>query len=213
LAALGVNIEAPLDVVQHCLDELGICFCFAPLMHPAMKRVAEVRKRLAIPTIFNLLGPLCNPASAPYQLLGVGRAELRTRLAAALRLLGTRRTAVVCGEDGLDEVTLGGPTKVTIVENDSTAELTWNPADFGLTPAGWDELLVDSPASSAALIGRVLAGEPGPPRDVVVLNAAAALWTAGHASSLVELARLAGEAIDSGRARQLLARLIEVSRS
>ena len=121
LAALGVNIEADLATVERCLDELGICFCFAPLMHPSMRHVAAVRRKLGVPTIFNLLGPLCNPASAPFQLLGVGRPDLRDRLAAALRLLGTQRSAVVCGSDGLDEVTLNGPTHVYVVEHQTHA--------------------------------------------------------------------------------------------
>src|SRR5436190_10583843 len=113
LQQLGVNVEATVPVVETCLDELGICFCFAPLLHPAMKQVAEVRRKLGVPTIFNLLGPLTNPASAPFQMIGVGRPELRHLLAQALTLLGTRHAIVVHGDDGLDEVTLGGLTQVT----------------------------------------------------------------------------------------------------
>ena len=109
LATLGVNIEADLATVERCLEQLGICFCFAPLLHPSMKNVSAVRRRLGVPTIFNFLGPLCNPARAPFQLLGVGRPDLRDRVAAALAKLGTQRAAVLCGSDGLDEVTLGRP--------------------------------------------------------------------------------------------------------
>ena len=115
LAELGVNINASLERVEACLDQLGICFCFAPLMHPSMKRVAEVRKKLGMPTIFNLLGPLSNPAGAPFQVVGVGLPDLRPLLAEALQLLGSQRAIVVQGEDGLDEVTLAGPTRVTEV--------------------------------------------------------------------------------------------------
>ena len=112
LAVLGVNVEADVACVERCLDELGICFCFAPLLHNAMKHVAPVRKKLGVPTIFNILGPLINPAGASRQLLGVGRAELRPLLAEALVLLGTERSVVVHGSDGLDEVTLTGPRKL-----------------------------------------------------------------------------------------------------
>ncbi len=114
LQALGVNIEASVESVEKCLNEVGICFCFAPLMHHSMKNVAQVRRDLGVPTIFNLLGPLCNPAGAPYQLMGVGRPELRPLMAEALQSLGVRRAVVVSGEDGLDEVTLGGVTNVSI---------------------------------------------------------------------------------------------------
>ncbi len=213
LAALGVNIDADIPTVQRCLDELGICFCFAPLMHPSMKHVAAVRRRLATPTIFNLLGPLCNPAGAPYQLLGVGRPELRGCLSAALLRLGTRRSAVVCGCDGLDEVTLNGATEVALVADDRIEELTWNPSEFGLAETTLESLLVDGPEASAAIILEILSGTNGVPRDIVVMNAAAALWTAGQCSDLCASAACAAEAIDSGAARHLLKQLAKASRS
>ena len=131
LAVLGVNVEAGVACVERCLDELGICFCFAPLLHDAMKHVAPVRKKLGVPTIFNILGPLINPAGASRQLLGVGRAELRPLLAEALVLLGTARSVVVHGSDGLDEVTLTGPTEVTEAAG-QVRHFQWTPADFGL---------------------------------------------------------------------------------
>ena len=130
LAALGVNIEADLATVERCLEQLGICFCFAPLLHPSMKNVSAVRKRLGVPTIFNLLGPLCNPARAPFQLLGVGRPDLRDRVAAALAKLGTQRAAVLCGSDGLDEVTLAGPTAVSLVGDGPITTLSLDPSRF-----------------------------------------------------------------------------------
>ena len=209
LAQLGVNIEADVPRVEACLDELGICFCFAPLLHRAMKHVAPVRKKLGMPTIFNILGPLANPASAPFQLLGVARPELRALLSEALSLLGARRVLVVHGSDGLDEVTLGGATYVTEAAGDKFREFQWNPSDFGLQSASRDSLLVDGPEQSAAVIRDILDNRPGPPRDVVVANAAAALWTVGKDESLSACARLADEAIHSGTARGLLARLVE----
>jgi anthranilate phosphoribosyltransferase len=209
LSALGVNIEADVALVESCLDELGICFCFAPLLHGAMKHVAGVRRQLGTPTIFNLLGPLSNPAGAPFQLLGVGRPELRPLVAEALALLGTERAVVVCGEDGLDEVTLTGITRVTEVRAGQLREFAWHPNDFDLEASGLQGLRVTDPEESAAMIRRVLAGDAGAPRDIVVLNAAAALWTAGKSASLAECARLASEAIDSGAARRLLAQLAE----
>ncbi len=213
LAELEVNIEASVSIVERCLDELGICFCFAPSLHPAMKHVATARRTLGVPTIFNLLGPLCNPASAQFQLLGVGKPHLRQKLSTALSLLGARRAVVVSGDDGLDEVTLSGPTRVTLVVGDSLRELTWTPADFGLAEGDKSSMLVDGPAASAAIIRDILAGRSGPSREIVVLNAAAALWTAGVSESLPECARRAADAIDSGAARTLLNRLAEVSRA
>jgi anthranilate phosphoribosyltransferase len=212
LSALGVNIDADVATVERCLDELGICFCFAPLMHPSMKHVAAVRRQLGTPTIFNLLGPLCNPARAPYQLLGVGRPELRGRLAAALQKLGTRRSAVLSGSDGLDEVTLGGETNVSLVTAQNVAELVWEPGDFGLSTHPLDSLLVDGPAASAALIRRVLDGSTGAARDIVLMNAAAALWTAQQCPDLRDAMAQVVDAIDSGAARRLLDQLARLSR-
>ena len=213
LAELGVNVNADLPVVERCLDTLGICFCFAPLFHPAMKRVGAVRARLGVPTIFNLLGPLSNPAGASFQLLGVGKPHLRDLLARALLLLGTERAVIVCGEDGLDEVTIAAPTRATDVSRGQFRELTWTPETFGLQPSPIDALVVDGPAASAATISSVLAGTPGPARDIVVANAAAALWAAGKADSLHQCAELAAASIDSGAARELLQRLIELTDS
>ena len=213
LQQLGVNIDASVERVSACLDELGICFCFAPLLHGAMKQVAEVRRSLGVPTIFNLLGPLTNPAGAAYQLLGVGRAELRPLLAEVLARLGTRRALVVRGDDGLDEVTLSGPTQAIEVVGGQLHELTWTPADFGLEPAGLESLQVDGPTASAAIIRRVLAGERGPARDIVVLNAAAALWLAGRAATLTLAAQQAAAALDSGATAELLQKLVHYSHS
>jgi anthranilate phosphoribosyltransferase len=208
LAELGVNIQATVPQVEACLNELGLCFCFAPLMHPSMKHVAAVRKRLAIRTIFNLLGPLVNPAGACYQVLGAGRPELRTLLAGAMARLGTRRTFVVSGEDGLGDVTLAGETHVTEVCDGAVREFTWQPDAFGIQRASLDSLTVDGPSASAAIIRRILAGERGPARDIVVLNAAAGLMAAGQSADPRVAAATAEQAIDSGGARLLLDRLV-----
>ena len=211
LVELGVNIEATVDIVEACLEQLGICFCFAPLLHPAMRHVAPVRKQLGVPTIFNLLGPLCNPAAAPYQLLGVGRPELRTTLAQALAMLGTERALVVTGADGMDELTLTGDTHVTLVENGSTTDQTWTPADFGLPTADLADLQVETPQESAERIGAIFSGEPGPARDIVVMNAAAAIWLTGRETSLEAAAEQAAAAIDDGRCRERLDQLGQLS--
>jgi anthranilate phosphoribosyltransferase len=211
LKELGVNIDASVACVERCLDELGLCFCFAPLLHQSMKHVAQVRRKLGFPTIFNLLGPLANPASARFQLLGVGKPHLRPLLADALARLGIERAIVVCGEDGLDEVTLSGTTHVSEVRSGEVREFTWTPADFDLPAAGLESMLVESPEQSAAMIGRILKGESGPPRDIVVLNAAAALWTAGKTDTPAAAAGLAATAIDTGAARELLTRLVDAT--
>ncbi len=209
LVELGVNIEADVPTVEACLDELGICFCFAPLLHGAMKYVAPVRKTIETPTIFNILGPLVNPAGAPFQLLGVGKPNLRPLLAEALLTLGTQRTLVVHGADGLDEVTLGDTTHVTEAAEGTLREFDWTPADFGLEPVAIERLRVDGPQESAQVIRQMLDGQAGPARDVVVANAAAALLTAGRAESLNECVQLAGDAIASGATSELLARLVD----
>ncbi len=211
LAALGVNVEASVEKVEECLDSLGLCFCFAPLLHPSMKRVATVRKKLGVRTIFNLLGPLSNPAGASFQLMGVGIPELQLCLAEALAKLGTRRALVVTGQDRLADVSIAAPTDVIDVSDTALREFTWNPKDFGLETAPIDTLLVDGPESSAAMIREILSGKPGPPRDIIVLNTAAALFTVGVSPEPVECARRAAEAIDSGAAADLLARLVEKS--
>ena len=209
LAALGIQIEAPVHVVERCLDEIGICFCFAPLLHPSMKNVATVRKSLGVPTIFNMLGPLCNPASAPYQLLGVGNLDIRQLLAEALNLLGTQRALIVTGEDGLDEVTLAGATHVLEVRDGRVTDFDWRPADFGLAEGTLEELRVENSEQSATMIREVLSGQKGRARDIVIANAAAALWIAEFAPTPSHCAEVAATAIDDGSAVKILERLAE----
>jgi anthranilate phosphoribosyltransferase len=224
LAELGVNINASTAQVESCLNELGLCFCFAPLAHPAMQHVAAVRKKLGIRTIFNILGPLVNPAGACYQLLGAGRPELRPLLAGAIQLLGTKQTYIVSGEDGLGDVTLAGRTYVSAVSVGTSPdanggfrvtnlewEFTWEPEQFGIARQPLAGLAIDSPTDSAALIRKVLAGEQGPARDIVILNAAAALIVAGRAAEPRTAASMASAAIESGAAQELLRRLAACS--
>ena len=202
LQALGICIDPPITTVERCLENIGICFCFAPQLHPAMKHVATVRKQLKLPTIFNLLGPLCNPAEAPYQLLGIGKSGVRHLMAEALRGLGTERTVMVTGSDGLDEVTLNGPTDVFVIEQDSISGTQWEPSDFGLSDRSLESLAVENAADSADIIKKVLSGDKGPHRDIVVLNAAAALWAARVDQDLRNCAERAIEAIDCGAAAE-----------
>jgi len=211
LAELGINLDADAECVERCLAQLGLCFCFAPRFHPAMRHVAEVRKSIAHPTIFNRLGPLCNPAKAECQVLGVGDAGLQEKLASALQKLGTTRSIVVRGDDGVDELSLCGASKVIEVRGDSLTEFSWHPSDFGLSTSDRSMLFADSAASSAKCIREVLSGEPGACRDAVVLNAACALWIAGKSNEPRDCAQLVQSAIDSGAAQELIVKLGNLS--
>lgn len=212
LAELGIDLEATPKRVQQCLEEVGICFCFAPHFHPAMKHVGPVRREISHPTIFNRLGPLVNPAGADRQVLGVGAAQLQDAMAQALQRLGTRRSLVVRGEDGVDEISLSAKTRVLEVKPTSIREHVWSPADFGLQPAARDELYADDPTASAACIREVFDGAPGPKRDVVVMNAAAGLWIADAASDLRQCAQRVEEVLDSGKVKELVAALSSATR-
>ena len=176
-----------------------------------MKRVAAVRKQLGVRTIFNLLGPLCNPAGAVYQLMGVGLGSWRRTLAEALAKLGTTRSLVVTGEDGLADITLAGKTDVTEVHEGKLREFVWKADDFGIASTTLETLEVDGPESSAAMIRKILSGQSGPARDIVILNAAAGLFAAGAADEPRQCAERAAEAIDSGAAGKLLADLAALS--
>ena len=217
LEQLGVAVGLPSEISAQQLETIGICFCLAPVHHPAMARVGPLRRSLGRPTVFNLVGPLCNPAGASVQVIGVGRAAAREPLAEAARLLGAQRTLVVSGHVGddtntkvFDEVSLFGPTDVIDVAAGTTTRSRWTPEDFGIATqpsARLDELSVAGPAESAAAIRDVLAGAKGPRRDVVVLNAAAVLWAAGTAGDLPAARSTAEAAIDSGAAANLVDRL------
>jgi anthranilate phosphoribosyltransferase len=204
LRALGVGVDAELNVVERCLDELGICFCFAPLWHPSVRHVAAVRRQLGVPTLFNWIGPLCNPARAAHQVLGVGRAGLRMILAEALSTLGTTRSAVLHGDDGLDEVTLAATTRVSLVEGGVQRELCWDATDFGLPTMRLESIRTTGAEESAATIRDVLRGTPGPATDIVVANAAAALWVFGLDPAMSGCVRRAQQVIADGSAAELL---------
>ena len=211
LKELGVKIDCSLETVQKSLDQLGICFCFAPLFHPSVKKVTKVRKKLTHPTIFNLLGPLCNPAKAPYQLLGAGRGETREMLASALNRLGIRRALVVHGQDGLGEISNSHPTEVSEVRDGRIAHRTISPADFGLEPTNSVELKAIDASDSADKIRRILDGQQGAARNVVVINAAAALWISGISEDLRLATDRCARAIDNGQAKEMLADLVEIT--
>jgi anthranilate phosphoribosyltransferase len=212
LAALGVAIAGNPARARRCLEVANLAFCFAPHFHPALSHIAPLRRRLRVRTLFNCLGPLANPGRAPYQLLGVGRPELLEPLAGALAHLGTRRSLLVIGRDGLGEVTLSAPTRVVEVCGTKVREWEWTPEDFGLRPCSLGDLRADGPEESATVITAVLAGRDGPAARVVLANAAAALLAAERVGSPAEGVAVASEALFSGRAAQVLERLIAGSR-
>jgi len=212
LAALGVGVTATPKVSQSCLDELGICFMFAPLYHGATARVAGVRRELGVHTTFNLLGPLTNPAGAPRQIIGVWHASLVEPLARTLAALGTRRAWVVHGRDGLDEITISDKTLVAEAADGDVRTFEIEPEDFGLTRASLAELRGGDAELNARIIRDVLAGERrDAARSLVAANAAGALYVGGVAASLPEAAALAAESIDSGAALDKLRQLVEAT--
>ncbi len=213
LQALRVNIEADKETVERCIREVGIGFLFAPLMHRAMKYAIGPRRELAIRTVFNILGPLTNPARARRQVLGVFHERLVEPVAGVLRNLGAQRAMVVHSRDGMDEISLCDETTVARVGGEGTELMTLCPEDVGLARAGREELAADSAGESAARIRSILEGQAGAPRDMVLLNAGAAIYVGGKVEDLQAGVEAAAEAIDSGRARETLARLAEVSRT
>lgn len=211
LAALGVNLDADPKAEARCLAEAGVCFCFAVRHHPAMKYAVPVRKSLAVRTIFNVLGPLTNPAGARRQLMGVFDDALVETIAEVLAALGAERVMVVHAEDGLDEISTTGPTHLAELIDGKVTSRTVKPEDFGLARASIDDLAVASAEDSAGRIRALLGGKAGPDRDVVVLNAAAALAVAGKARSIADALPLAGKSIDSGAAAAALDKLVAIS--
>jgi anthranilate phosphoribosyltransferase len=208
---LGVKVTAAPAVVERTLHDAGIAFFFAPTFHPSMKHAAPTRRELGIRTAFNLLGPLTNPAGASRQIVGVPKSELTELLARALMLLGSARAWVVHGADGIDEISTTGYTKVSECRNGAVHTFYVHPADFGFQKAAPEDLKGGDAAENAAIVRRILAGEQGPPSDVVVLNAGAALFVAGRADSVAAGVRLARQALDSGAARATLDRMVSSS--
>lgn len=211
LATLGINLQLSADALSRCLTETNFCFMFAQQHHPATKRVQLIRKQLALRTIFNFLGPLANPAGASLQVLGVSSRAMLEPMAQALAALGAKRALVVCGADGLDELTLTGPTFAYEIANGKVSSYTINPTDLGLSLRQPAEIRGFEALESAAMTRQILAGEKGALRDIVVLNAAAAFYIADLCSSIAEGISKAEAIIDSGSAAQTLQRIIDVT--
>ncbi len=212
LEGLGVNLTLTPQQVAQSIREVGVGFMFAPNHHPAMKHAAPVRKELGMRTILNILGPLTNPAGAPNQVMGVFHADLVGIQARVLKMLGSRHVLTVHGHDGLDEITLTGPTYVAELKHDFITEYTVEPKQFGLDAAPIEAIQVKDAAESRARVESVLANEPGPSRDVVILNAAAALYVSGVAPSLWDGVALARDALATGGARAKLDQLVAFTR-
>ncbi len=213
LLELGVNIEAGPEKVAECLDEAGIGFLFAPLLHGAMKHAIGPRREIGTRTVFNILGPLTNPAGARRQLLGVFDASLTEKLAGVLQMLGSERAYVVHGSDGLDEITSTGPSQVTELKNGVLRTFEVAPGCFGFETATAADLLGGTAADNAAILRSVLEGKPGPAKDVVVMNAAAAVAAGDLAEDLPSGTAVAEESIASGAALAALEKLVEISNS
>lgn len=213
LEALGVKIELNAEQVQQCLQEIGIGFMFAPAFHPAMKYAAVPRREIGIRTVFNILGPLTNPADAKAQVLGVAEESLVEKLALVLQGLGCQHALVAHGEDGLDEITVTGKTKVCELKDGNINSYSVSPEDFGLPSANLDSLKGGTLEENAALLRGVLSGASGPRRDVVLINAAAVLLAGNRVETLKQGVTLAGEVIDGGRATEKLEQLIKLTQS
>jgi len=213
LELLGVNVGASVDVQARCLEEAGACFCFAIHHHPATKHAIGPRKSLGFPTIFNVLGPLTNPAAAPRQLIGIYDRNLVGKMAHALARLGAERAMVVHGFDGLDEITLTDKTLIAHVEDGQVRLEDLDPADLGFARCKLEQLQVTTLEDAARVVREILGGNPGPKRDIVELNSAAALTVAGTAENLAQGVELARQAIDSGAAMASLEKMAEVSNS
>ncbi len=211
LRQLGVNLELDVAAIEECLRRVGIAFCFAPLLHPAMRHVQPVRRELGIRTLFNFLGPLLNPAGAHYQLLGVGDPSMQSTVAHAVARLGCKRVWVVRGAEGLDEVSPTGPTRVFDVADGVVTEFEIKPEDFGLEPCPLADLVVNSVAESAEMIESVLRGAPGAARTAVLINAAATLLLVGQATDPAQATARAAAALDQGHALAKLEQLIRVT--
>jgi len=209
--ALGVKVDAPKERVEECIAKLGMGFLFAPLLHVAMKYAVQPRRDIGIRTVFNLLGPLTNPAMATHQLIGLYSGDLVGMIAHVLKNLGSVCAMVVHGMEGLDEISLCGPTKVAELRGGQVKEYMVEPEQFGLKRCRMEELRGGNAEQSAAIVRGVLQGDKGPARDVVLLNGGAALYVGGSAATIQDGMGLAAESIDSGKASEKLARLVEMT--
>jgi anthranilate phosphoribosyltransferase len=208
MEALGVNINLPPARLAVCLEEIGITFLFAPAVHSAMKYVQSARRELGLRTVFNLLGPLTNPAHASAQVVGVYSVALVEKLAEALSMLGLHRALVVHGLDGLDEITITGPTRIAELREGTVRTYEVTPEEFGMNRGTLDEISGGDVAANAYIIRDILAGKKSPRKDVVLLNAAAALLAAGKVDHLADALPLASKSIDSGAASEKLQALV-----
>lgn len=213
LNELGVDLAMPPDAVGRCIDEVGVGFLFAPALHPAMKHAIGPRREIGVRTVFNCLGPMTNPAGAQRQLIGVYAPELTELVAHALRDLGSTHAMVVHGTDGLDEISTIGPTQITELRDGQVRTRILDASELGVPKANPEDLAGADAAESARMLLGLLDGEPGPRRDIAVLNAGAAIVVGGLAGDLAEGMEMAAEAIDSGAARQRLDALTEFSQS
>jgi anthranilate phosphoribosyltransferase len=213
LEHLGLNINLSPEAISKCIEQVGIGFMFAPNHHPAMKNVAPIRKELGVRTIFNILGPLTNPASAPNILMGVFHPDLVGIQVRALQRLGAEHALVVYGRDGMDEVSLGAATMVGELKNGEIAEYEIHPEDFGLPMASNRSLKVETPEQSRAMLMSVLENQAGPPRDIVIFNTAAALYAANVADTIEAGIAKSRAAIESGAAKAKLEQLIKMSKT
>jgi len=211
LEALGVKIDLPPAGVEHCIAEAGIGFCFAPVFHPSMRHAGAPRRELGIPTVFNFLGPLTNPAGATRQALGVSDPRMLPKMVETLSRLGSKHVVAFHGDGGLDELATSGPSQVLELKEGETSEWTIDPRELGFAPASLADVSGGSSEENATHVRRVLDGEHGPRRDIVVLNAAAGLVAAGRAASIEQGVARAEAAIDDGAAAETLERLITVS--
>jgi anthranilate phosphoribosyltransferase len=210
LSELGVEVAPEPQRVRECIETLGIGFMLAPIFHPSMKRVAPIRRELGMRTVFNILGPLTNPAGAKYQVMGVYDPSLCEKLAGALKILGAERAMVVHGS-GLDEITNTGPTLISELNRGSLKTYTVTPEDFGYPRVALEEIGGGSPEENARKLVEILSGAKNPGRDIVAMNTGAALYISGIADTLSDGARMAEEAIDSGRALEMLKRMVSAS--
>lgn len=216
LEQLGVKLNVTSETLTQCLDQAGICFCFAPLHHPAMKYAGPIRAELGFRTIFNMLGPLTNPAGAKRQIMGVFDADLTEPIAEVLNSLGSTHAMIVNGKFGngcLDELSTLGPSQISEVKDGNVSTTTLDPATLQLASNDPQPLLVDSPDASAAKLREVFAGQQGSPRDIVLLNAAAALVVGGVAKDLASGVQLAGDAVDQGAVTDTLNKLVAITQA
>jgi anthranilate phosphoribosyltransferase len=213
LEAAGVKLDLNPEQVAACIDRIGVGFLFAPQHHSAMKHAIGPRKEMRVRTVFNLLGPLTNPAGAPNQVLGVFSSHWVEPLAQVLKRLGSEHVLVVHAEDGLDEISIAAPTRIAELRDGNISVYNVAPEDFGLQRAGLAALAVEDASQSLAMIRDVFEDHPGPARDIVMLNAGAAIYAAGLAPALADGVVLAGEVIQDGRAGETFEALIEVSNS